>query len=109
MNSQNNKNSLNLKILTLAKKILDLKVGIIQGCREMIGLLSERDIDLEKYFLVFKGVESETDALPIGQIRENWNKEQLKLKDKEIEEVENYYKRHVFETCENLIKFLENE
>lgn len=106
MDPQNRKNSLDLKILSLAEKILDSRTGIVEGCREIFHLLNERGIAYEKDFLIFTGVESETDRFPVGPERQYWNKESLKLTDKEIEEVEGFYKKNIFEACKKLIKFL---
>lgn len=106
MDSQNHKNSLDLKILSLAKKILDSRTGVAEGCREIFHLLNERGIAYEKDFLIFTGVESETDRLPVGPERQYWNKESLKLMDKETEKVEKFYKKDIFEACKKLIIFI---
>ena len=42
--------------------------------------------------LNFTGIDSETDALPIGGIRKEWNPEALVRKDKEIAEAEQFYR-----------------
>ena len=42
--------------------------------------------------LTFTGIDSETDALPIGSVRKEWDQGALKLKDREIEDAERFYR-----------------
>ena len=42
--------------------------------------------------LTFTGIDSETDALPIGSVRKECDQGALKLKDREIEDAERFYR-----------------
>jgi hypothetical protein len=94
-----------VKTIETAKAILEEKVGVIEGARLMQGLLwqaedSEEDGDL----LVFIGIDSETDDLPVGEERQHWSEEALKEKDIEIRRCEKLYREAAREACARIIE-----
>lgn len=72
------------EILRLCRAVLGGEIGIIEGSR----LLSKYATDVsEKHdsdFIIFVGIDSETDHLPIGSTRKLWSNSVLVEKDKEI-------------------------
>jgi hypothetical protein len=93
------------EVVQIANKILDKKLGIIEGVRKLRLLhheVSENDFDPD--FLIFTSIDSETDHLPVGEVRKHWSSNALELKDKEIDDAEEYYREEVFDTCKELIK-----
>lgn len=59
--------------------------------------------DLEdRRFII--GVESETDHLPVGEVRKLWAPDALKEKDVEIVRAEKLYQPHFLETCRRIVK-----
>jgi hypothetical protein len=93
------------KIIDICNKVLSDQLSIIEASRKIVWLthnekLDERDEDL----VVFQGIDSETDHLPIGDVRIFWNKTSLEAKDEEIKKYEEWAKSFGREVCENLIK-----
>ena len=97
------------KIIKIANDILENKIGIIEGARELNHFQFGYNLENNKSLLFFVGVASETDHLPVDVVREKWNKDALLIKDKEIKEVEDYYKNAVTKACRELIEFLTNQ
>ncbi len=103
MESENYQMRLNEKIIEVCKKILNEEIGIIAGSRQLVSLFSQMNDSDNFDFMLFRVIESETDHLPVGSERKNWNDEALKRKDIEISEYELARKHEVMLACQNLI------
>ena len=55
-------------------------------------------------FVLFVGIDSETDHLPVDIERTNWSAEALERKDKEIADAEAFYQTDVTAACKKLIE-----
>lgn len=60
--------------------------------------------ELEPDFLLFVGIDSETDHLPLGAARDYWAKAALAAKDLEIEEAEAFYRESTLVACRRLVE-----
>ena len=87
----------------MARQILDGKIGIVAGARELTRLRFPSRAESDSDILVFVGVDSETDHLPLGNVRQQWNAEVLKVKDEELKRYEVQVRERVFGACRNLI------
>lgn len=96
------------KMIQTSKKILNSEVDLIQGCRAMYSLLIGFPEQYEKEFLIFTVVPSETDHLPIGDERKNWDKDVLTIKDLEVKECEDFYREEVFKACKEILRRLDS-
>ncbi len=102
----------NKNMVSLAIKMLSGDVGMIEGARE---LAEQRDylmnsemnnLEFEDYE-VFLDIEDATKDLPINkEVRKHWATDALKIKDEEIEKIEEKYRSAVRKACEILIKKL---
>jgi len=54
--------------------------------------------DENEEWMIFIGIDSETDHLPIGEEKRHWNKEILKKKEKELEDIESHYRPYAIES-----------
>ena len=95
------------QILSLAKQFLGGQLGVIAASRELSPLRHEVEAELAEALLVFTGIDSETDTLPIGDVRHHWSPEALGRKDREIMEVENFYRQQATEAASRLLQLLE--
>jgi hypothetical protein len=95
---------LSRKIVAAARAVLSGELGIIAGARQLCGLGHEIGADRDAYFTFFVGLDSETDHLPIGDVRQHWNVEALREKDAEIVRVETFYRERAVEICRRLIQ-----
>lgn len=97
------------KIINVAHDILNGKVSPIIGSRKLSNLVEySPDSLIFNDFVVFIDVESETDSFPLDENeRICWSEEALKLKDRELKEIETKYEVPIEKACRNLLKKLE--
>jgi hypothetical protein len=91
-------------ILAAAKNMLAGKLSYIEGARivfweKMAAKLDEYDADL----LPFVGIVSETDALPVGEMRQHWQLDALSALQTEIDEKEAWARQLGEAHCRNLV------
>ena len=95
------------KIVDLAQRIVTGQVEILLGCREIVAPINEllsKGYDENKELLnFFKGVDSESDDLPLGAERKRWNEDALKEKDKIRDKYSSDIKNEVIKNCQELI------
>jgi hypothetical protein len=92
------------KIVAAARSILSGELGIIAGARQLSGLGDGVGADRDPDFRFFVGIDSESDHMPIGEVRQHWNPEALRVKDAEVAKVEALYREQAFEICRKLIQ-----
>ena len=96
------------KIVTIARSILSGNVGLVAGARELIGWRFDVGAEHDPDFLFFVGMDSETDHLPIGEMRQHWNPDALRAKDAELEGYEESARKEAFRICRSLIQKYES-
>lgn len=93
------------QLIDICSNVLANKISLLEASRLIVALgftndLDENDDDINS----FVAIESETDHLPIGRVRQYWNETSLKEKDLEIEENEKWARSFGIESCENIIQ-----
>ena len=73
-----------------------------------LGLHAEDSPALQDVLLVFVGVDSETDDLPLGSVRQ-WAPDALVERDRELAKAEALYANSVADACRRLLDLLEPE
>jgi hypothetical protein len=96
-----------LKILCTAKQLVADRLGVIAASRRLARLRHYVEPQIAEVLLTFCGIDSETDALPIGAQRKQWNREALQRKDREIGESEHFYRDSAIKAATELIRRLE--
>jgi hypothetical protein len=83
----------------------------VPSCRELAALLDEIDGENEAKgpFNLFVTIDTETDHLPLGAERANWDMGALAERDEEISRVEDFYRTEVFSACRELIRRYEQD
>ena len=108
MTSQNyneeHRQFLSRKIVAAAQSILSGEIGVIAGARQLCGLGHQIGADRDPDFLFFIGVDSESDDLPIGEIRKHWNPDALLDKDAELAAYEARVRERALTACRSLIE-----
>ncbi len=94
-------------ILRVARQLVAGKIGVIAASRDLSHLRHEVEPQLANVLVTFTGIDSETDALPVGHVRKEWNPDVLKRKDKEIAEAEDFYRENAINAATELIRLLE--
>lgn len=95
---------LSSKIIEIARRILSGEVDIVGGARDLARVSHQLGADHDPDFVFFIGLDSETDHLPIGDVRQHWNPEVLRAKDAELAAHEAKVRERTFEVCQRLIE-----
>jgi hypothetical protein len=92
------------RVVETATAIIDQSLGITAGAR----LLREYAFDLgaqwDDAFVVIVGVDSETDAFPLGSVRERWSPAALDREDRVRQEYEDRVRSRMNQACAELIR-----
>jgi len=94
--------------LDTAAAVIEGRVGPIEGSRILNRLSYDLVADprIDKDFVIFLGVDSETDALPIGDVRKNWDALALEREDVKIANAQGFFRERVVEACRRLLERL---
>ena len=92
------------KIVAICEAAVAEEINIISASRRLTALGLRLFDGHHEDFNTFRGVDSETDHLPVDTERKNWSAEALKRKDEEIAEAEAIYKKDVTAACWKLIE-----
>jgi hypothetical protein len=88
----------------MPQPILAGEVGLIEGVRHLAGIGHRlvRDSGADPDFSVLGAGESETDDLPVGEVRAHWDPTALALKDREIADYESRVRDAVLAACRSI-------
>ena len=86
----------------LAKAVLDGRTTILEAVRELVSLAHTDAIATEADRTLIIVIESETDSLPIGEVRKLWAPDALQAKEPEIERAEALWKTEFLEACKRI-------
>lgn len=91
--------------------MLDGQLCYLVGSRRLSALRHEVDVaDSDADFLTFVSIDSDTDALPLGEVRRHWSAEALAKLEPEIQSAEAWAAQVGSEACRSLIaRFAEQE
>jgi hypothetical protein len=92
-----------LEIAQVARAMLGGMLSFIEGARRLHSLRFAGKLDNDLDLLLFTGIDSETDALPIGPERIHWADEALEKLEPEIEAAERWAKEVGRPHCQRLI------
>lgn len=103
--------SVRRQVVSTAQAMLDGQLSFLIGSRRLAALRPEIDTaSNDADFLVFVVIDSETDALPLGIVREHWDQGALARLEPEIAEAEHWAFIVGADACRSLIgRFGERE
>ncbi len=87
-----------------AKAMLSGATSFIEGARKIWGLGYRAGLEHDLDFKVFVVIESETDALPMGELRGMWNADALAKLQPELDQAEAWAREVGTSSCERLAK-----
>jgi len=92
------------KAKDIARAVLDGRTTVLEAVRALVSLAhTDAVADVEdRRFII--GIESETDHLPVGEVRKLWASSALKEKDVEIARAEESYRGDFLETCRRILR-----
>jgi hypothetical protein len=93
------------RVVAAAEAVLRGDVGIIEGAQRLSSLASAvvDDWFADPEFTVFGVLDTETDHLPVGRVREFWDPAALKEKDATVQRIEAGARSEVEAACRRLI------
>jgi hypothetical protein len=92
------------RLVAHAQELIEGRVGVIETARAMIQYRSWFRVGNDPDFMTFVGIDSETDHLPIGSVRQHWDNAALEKKDVEIKRAETFYRDQAMQAAQNLIQ-----
>ncbi|HEX3323464.1 MAG TPA: hypothetical protein VHR84_22365 [Terriglobales bacterium] len=90
------------KAREVAQAVLDGRTTILEAVRELVSLAHTDAIANEADRTLIIAIESETDSLPVGEVRKLWSPDALKVKQPEIERAEEHWKAEMFGACKRI-------
>ena len=88
--------------MEVAKAVLDGRISTLEAVRELFPLAHTDAIADEAYRRLIIGIQSETDHLPVGEVRRLWAPEALREKDIEIASAEAWWKADFLQACKRI-------
>jgi hypothetical protein len=84
--------------------MLDGQLSFLIGSRRLAALRFETDTAADDAdFMVFVAIDSETDTLPLGAVREHWDQDALARLEPAVEEAEQWASNAGTDACRSLI------
>ena len=87
----------------VCQAIIDESIGIVEGVRSLVSLSFSLECEDEQPFLGFRGIDSQSDHFPLGELREHWDKNSLAREDANRLEFERDFKEEVIADCREII------
>jgi len=88
----------------VAKAALKGQISILEAVRELVSLAHSDAVGDEADRLLIIGIDSETDHLPVGEVRKLWAPEALREKDVQIAIAEARWKTKFLEACKRIVE-----
>jgi hypothetical protein len=87
----------------IAQEVLESRITILEAVRKLYPLAHTDAITNEDDRTLVIAIESETDDLPIGEVRKLWAPYALQAKDAEIARCEELWKPQFLEACKRIL------
>ena|SRR5579883_27559 len=97
------------RLLAVVRGILASSIGITEGSHLLVSISYEPGASWRSEMIVFEGIASETDDLPVGTVRQFWNPDALASKDLERTAYEARMRGRALEACRSLAKRLSED
>jgi len=104
--------SIDNRLRQCAEQLLRGAIGVIAASRAMSPLQREVATDwpeLSDVLMTFVAIDSETDALPIGKVREMWHPSSATLEDLKVADAEERFRSVAHEACRRIVTLLDSD
>lgn len=92
------------QVVATAQAMLTGRLSFLVGSRKLAALRHEAGISVDDAdFMIFVGIDSETDELPLGAVRVHWDVEALARLQPEMDEAEQWAAKVGADACASLI------
>jgi len=90
---------------SLAAGILDGSVNVLEGALKLSALRHEVEVEpSDNDFTTFAVIASETDALPVGEVRRHWSTEALARVEPEIQSATAWARHLAVPACQSIVR-----
>ena len=97
--------SVRKRVAATATRMLKDELSFLEGAQILAALRHEAEVpDDDADFLAFVAVASETDSLPIGEVRKHWATDALQRLEPEIQAATQWAKQFASAACVSLVK-----
>lgn len=90
-----------------ALDLIEGRLSVIESARILSKLAYWTQLNDDSDLTTFVVIESETDTLPVGEVRKHWAKHALEREDVQIEKAENLYRPFAIESAHRLAERFE--
>src|SRR5579862_8752371 len=90
------------RLRALCHRIIAGEHSVIEGSRRMCRYRFAMREEKNKMWDIFVTVDAQSHHLPIGDVRQYWNKEALEKKDEEVKLVEDFYRDRVLNAAQKI-------
>lgn len=91
------------KVIVICQSLVKDDIDFIEGCRQLVSLRNQFNLEDDPDFLPFVGVVSETDDYPEPSIQKNFSADYLKLINKEISDYIDLVRPSIIGACNVLL------
>jgi hypothetical protein len=92
------------RVVARARDLIDGRIGVIVCAREMSKLAFWLREQNDPSFMIFRGIDSESDALPAGPEREFWSASALREQDQKIDAFEGSWRDAAMQAAKDLVE-----
>ena len=96
------------KIIKIAEEMIIDKTNLIEGCRLLSRLSLDTDESESDFFWFIRGIDADTDDIPIGEARKKWSIQKQLEFDKQEKEYLLKKKKSIIEACQKIISYYKN-
>ncbi len=95
------------QMLELVKQMLSGDLGVVAAARALVPFSDGVEPEIGAILNVFVGIDSETDAFPIGEVRQYWCPESLEHEDLKLAAAERFWHETAMDAGARLLRLLE--
>lgn len=100
--------ALQQQITEAARELLSGNISITEATRRIMGPAYELGNAVEEPFATFLAIDSETDAFPLGNVRDLWSSSGLQRQDAERARYETAVRERALEACREILRRLDS-
>ena len=86
-----------------ALELIEGRLSVIESARALSKLTYWTGLSIDPDLTVFVAIDSETDTLPVGNVRTHWAKHALEREDVDIAKAEDLYRSRALEAAHRLV------
>lgn len=100
-------NRLEEQALETVESVLNGRIGTVEAAHALLPILQLNfDLASQEDFDLIRAIESETDNLPVGRVREHWHPDSLREKDHELARCEGRWREQMVPACQHIQRTL---